>query len=1147
MKKHRNEWGRRWLRMSLAVVLAAALACSNVWAAPMASGTEWDEVQPSDTAGAAENDTGEVTPSMSAAVEEILSDKISVEEVSGDKISGEEVSSDKTSGEETYLSSNAGDQSYYRYATAVNSYLIAGDSGFQRISSLSIGQVLVEYFDTNFKYLSQKYIPSELSKFGGFYEGSDNYYLVFGQDNTEEDNGKEVLRVVRYDKNWNRKGAVSLTGANTTVSIDAGSLRMVEYNGYLYVRTCHEMYRSSDGYNHQGNMTMVVKLADFSLAGFHDFDTSHSFNQFIMLDDEGNLLTLDHGDGNPYRSALLRRFYKSSTDEYPFEYGLENGYFDGYGSDIVSVISYQGNAGDNDTRATIGGFEYSSSSYLTVGSSAKQNMANPDAEDPRNVYVSVTDRNNFSADGTTVKWFTDYKDGEGVWDSTPHLAKLSDNSFLLLWESLVEDGVYDEDAPGKLSYVFLDGKGNAVSSVYTAEGRLSDCKPVVHNGKVMWFVTDNANLTFYSVSKDGTLTKKKAVYPSDMNIYPINIQNCNLIFTKVGVMSSDKEEFSQYLSIADGEKILTQNKDYYRNSMSWRICGGTLGEVNCTVRGIGDYYYGNATLSASPINSQSILNAAEAVDQGVALYWAEETGAIGYQIYRKVGSGSYERIKTIDDNSTVTWTDIEAVETGIEYTYYIRAYTSDGSKLCYAKASESVSVIRELEPPAISSLTNTAEGVKIKWKAAAGTKKYRIFRKTGSQSWESLEDTTSTEFLDDSVQSGTTYRYSIRCLSSDGQSYISSFDSTGKAIQYLSQPRISSIINTTSGVQIKWNSITGAPKYRVFRKTGSQSWETLEDTASTEFLDDTVQSGTTYSYTVQSVSADGKTYTSSYDSTGRTIQYLSAPAVSGLTNTASGVQIKWKAVTGAQKYRVFRKIGSQSWEALEDTASTEFLDQKVQSGTTYRYTVRCISADGKIYTSSYDSKGKTICYLARPKLTGITNTADGMKITWSKVSGAEGYYVYRKTENGKYTKIKKVTGAKTLSYTDTSAKNGTFYYYTVRAYYDSCKSSYVDKGIGALRITAPKISSLTNKKGKKLAVTWSKNNSAAGYQIQYAANSKFSGAVTVNVKRNTSLSKTITGLKKGSTCYVRIRSYNSVSGTKYYSDWSSVKKAAIVK
>ena len=124
--------------------------------------------------------------------------------------------------------------------------------------------------------------------------------------------------MVKYSKDWQRLGQASLYGANTTVPFDAGSLRMDEYGGYLYIRTCHEMYTNSDGLNHQANLTMAVRQSDMSVTDSYyevmntDYGyVSHSFNQFILVDEQGRIVTLDHGDclspGHDLHALLRRR------------------------------------------------------------------------------------------------------------------------------------------------------------------------------------------------------------------------------------------------------------------------------------------------------------------------------------------------------------------------------------------------------------------------------------------------------------------------------------------------------------------------------------------------------------------------------------------------------------------------------------------------------------------------------------------------------------------------------------------------------------------------------------------------------------------------------------------------------------------------
>ena len=361
-------------------------------------------------------------------------------------------------------------------------------------------------------------------------------------------------------------------------------------------------------------------------------------------------------------------------------------------------------------------------------------------------------------------------------------------------------------------------------------------------------------------------------------------------------------------------------------------------------------------------------------------------------------------------------------------------------------------------------------------------------------------------------------------------------------------PTITKAENVNGGIKVTWGAVAGAEQYRLYVYSESTgSWKKVTDTASTSATFNgisgiSLKSGTSYRFTVKCI----RPAVSSYDKTGKTITYIAQPVLSSAANATSGVTVQWGKVTGAAKYRVFRKVsGASKWDKVTDTTSTSCTDTTSKSGTTYIYTVRCISGDGKSYTSSYDAKGKTVLRLSNPSVT-VSNTASGVAVKWGKVTGANGYYVYRKTDSGKYSKIATIKSGSTVSYTDTAvkSKNGTTYTYTytVRAYNGSTLSSYAGKKI--VRLTAPTISSVTNSSGRTMTVKWNKNSSATGYQVYYKTGSTVK---TVTVKGSSSLSKTISGLTKGSTYTVYVRSYKTVSGVNYYSAWSGSKTVKISK
>ena len=101
--------------------------------------------------------------------------------------------------------------------------------------------------------------------------------------------------------------------------------------------------------------------------------------------------------------------------------------------------------------------------------------------------------------------------------------------------------------------------------------------------------------------------------------------------------------------------------------------------------------------------------------------------------------------------------------------------------------------------------------------------------------------------------------------------------------------------------------------------------------------------------------------------------------------------------------------------------------------------VKAIDSKSKTVSSS-DSA--TIRCIAAPKLSSVKSSKSGITFKWNKVSGASGYYVYRKTGSGDYEKIATVKGGSKVSYVDKKAKKGKTYYYTVKAYYSSYSSAY---------------------------------------------------------------------------------------------------------
>lgn len=183
----------------------------------------------------------------------------------------------------------------------------------------------------------------------------------------------------------------------------------------------------------------------------------------------------------------------------------------------------------------------------------------------------------------------------------------------------------------------------------------------------------------------------------------------------------------------------------------------------------------------------------------------------------------------------------------------------------------------------------------------------------------------------------------------------------------------------------------------------------------------------------------------------------------------------------------------------------------------------------------------------KPTLKSVSVSSTGPIIKWSKVSVADGYYVYKKIESGSWTKIKKITSNTKLSYKDTNVVNGQKVQYKVYAYKNISGSAVKSKSSASktwYHVSRTSITSLSSSSSGAFNVKWKQNSKATRYLIKYSLNSDFSSAGSVYVNAF-SLNKTVTKLKSKKTYYVRIKTYIDVGNTSYVSAWSNKKKITV--
>ena len=1047
-----------------------------------------------------------------------------------------------------YSGSNVNDQDYVQWSDTVKSYLTVCDNGnYMRVQSGAIeGKLLVEYYSSDFEPLSTKLIDNELPIFGAFYDSGNNYYVLSGQENPKQNDSLEVFRITKYDKNWNKIKSCGLYGANTTVPFDAGSARMTHSGDHLLVRTCHEMYKSSDGNNHQANVTIEVDMPSMTITdsytGVMNVDygyVSHSFNQFIKTD--GNhIVALDHGDAHP-RSAVLVKYNSDFTTGKFFP-----SYFEQVSNiDVVTYPEYT--AGHyNYTGAAIGGFDVSSSSYIVAQSTVDLDYIN--TSETRNVYVSAV-----SKDLSTNKLnkITSYAEGTAS-ASVPQLVKINNNSFLLLWAR-----------DTKVSCVKLNADGTVNGSIHTFEGSLSDCQPVIKNGRAVWYVYDKNNVTFNS----------------------LNLSNLDDIKT-VDVKTGHDYE-TKYASKTDGTvtqtckscgyvnkfTVPTSTTVYWRTDLSNTSFSSVLSKTQFSVGDSIDFWLYDDTDYTVEFSDRSMVsvNKLENYANDIRRITFKNGGSLTVKIYPTYNPSVAKTYKFTCGCTSHTY--------GSAVITKQPTCTSEGTKTktctqCGATVTETIAKLSHSYTTTVVAPTCTTNGYTLHKCSVCGTSyKDSTTKATGHSYGNSVVTKQPT-----CTSVGTAIKTCTKCNAT-----------VTETIPKTSHKYTDTVVAptcTADGYTLHKCSVCGTSyKDSITKATGhsyGNSVVTKQPTCTSEGTK--IKTCTKCNVTVtEKLPAKGHTavtdkgYPATCTTAGKTDgshcsvcnTVIKVQTVINATGHKSSGWITDKAASIGVKGSKHKEciVCKKVLETAEIPALSRISISKASvtlSTSTYAYDGKAktpsvnVKVNGKTlkkdtdYTVSYSNNTKV--GTAKVTITGKGNYTGSVSKTYSIKNNFK-----KATVSGISTKAftgKNITHSITVKYNGKTLKNGTDY--TVS--YSNNKSigtatvkiagkgSYTGTITKTFKINPAKqeIQKLTAK-SKAFFVDWAQKGSATGYEIQYATNSKFTSAKKVTITNKKTDTKTVSKLSGKKKYYVRVRSYTTVKGTKYYGAWSASKSVTTKK
>ena len=1047
-----------------------------------------------------------------------------------------------------YSGSNVNAQDYVQWSDTVKSYLTVCDNGnYMRVQSGAIeGKLLVEYYSPDFEPLSTKLIDNELPIFGAFYDSGNNYYVLSGQENPKQNDSLEVFRITKYDKNWNKIKSCGLYGANTTVPFDAGSARMTHSGDHLLVRTCHEMYKSSDGNNHQSNVTIEVDMPSMTITdsytGVMNVDygyVSHSFNQFIKTD--GNhIVALDHGDAHP-RSAVLVKYNSDFTTGKFFP-----SYFDKVSNiDVVTYPEYT--AGHyNYTGAAIGGFDVSSSSYIVAQSTVDLDYIN--TSETRNVYVSAV-----SKDLSTNKLnkITSYAEGTAS-ASAPQLVKINNNSFLLLWAR-----------DTKVSCVKLNADGTVNGSIHTFEGSLSDCQPVIKNGRAVWYVYDKNNVTFnslnlsnlddiktvdvktghdyetkYASKTDGTVTQtckscgyvNKFTVPTSTTVYwrtDISNTSFSSVLSKTQFSVGDSIDFWLYddtdytVEFSDRSMVSVNKLENYANDIR-RITlknGGSLTvkiyptynpsvaktyKLTC---GCTSHTYGSAVITKQPT----------CTSEGTKTKTCTQCGATVTETIAKL-SHSYTTTVVAPTCTTNGYTLHKCSVCGTSY----KDSTTKATGHSYGN-----SVVTK-QP------TCTSEGTAIK----TCTKCNATFTETIAKTSHKYADTVV-------APTCTTNGYTLHKCSVCGTSYK---DSTTKATghSYGNSVVTKQPTCTSEGTAIKTCTKCNATVTEKLPAKGHTAVTDKGYPATCTTAGKTDGSHCSVCNTV--IKVQTVINATGHKSSGWIVDKTASIGVKGSKHKECTV---CKKVLETAEIPALSRISISKASVTLSTSTYAYDGKAKKPGVTVKLNGKTLK-NGTDYTVSYSNNTKV--GTAKVTITGKGNYTGSVSKTYSIKNNFKKATISG-ISNKSYTG-KNITQSITVKYNGKTLKNGTDYTVSYSSNKNigtatvkvTGKGSYAGTITKTFKINPAKqeIQKLTAK-SKAFFVDWAQKGSATGYEIQYATNSKFTSAKKVTITNNKTDKTTVSKLSGKKKYYVRVRSYTTVKGTKYYGAWSASKSVTTKK
>ena len=461
----------------------------------------------------------------------------------------------------------------------------------------------------------------------------------------------------------------------------------------------------------------------------------------------------------------------------------------------------------------------------------------------------------------------------------------------------------------------------------------------------------------------------------------------------------------------------------------------------------------NAAVSA-PTN----LKVTEYSDKAAKLSWSKVAGVTGYLVYYSTDNSNFTKLKTINSQSTTSYT-VGGLTAGKAYYFALISYTNINGKITKSKRTSSLKITATSSSsvPAPSNLkvaeySNSA--IKLTWTKASDVTGYYVYRSTDGKKYSKIKTLKAytTAYTNTSLTAGKKYYYSIASYKNTStgvaigpkSSAVNALTISSSKLSYPSGFAVKEV--ATDAIKLVWNKSSNASGYYIYRSIDNKNFSKIKalPSSSTSYTNTALYLDTTYYYKIASyVNSNGSIGLSAKSPAVNAKTTSTSVSFTSKTSTSTTITLNWDypSATGYQIYRL--DINTGKYVKIASTSAKSYTDKNLSSDRYYNYKVRAYLVSGGITTySPYNSVSVKTCLPAVKDFKAVSQTYYSVKLSWTKQNGAVNYEIYQLSPDSQVYKLITTLNSDVTSYMVDNLTVNTTYKFRIRSV--SSSKSYSD-------------------------------------------------------------------------------------------------------